>query len=274
MKIVRLAVAFLGSTVLAACGAVETETTTGSPSAEVEQTTGAVSCDKVDTDFDVDFTGCREFVGIGNVPAANARRLVPARYTLAGDAAHAVIVVRLSECKGTAVGGHKPVAAHVSQIGLSITGAGTDPTADINNYLLWYATDLGLLHGKLRAAGFDADVDKGLVFEFTPTDGAGDGVLRVAASPPRGPTYEAHGSAMAPTEAPVQFIATWWQGSTGGAMVARTTFPAIQFGSAVMTLTTTATSALAKLIGGTSLTFPLLDSFNAFPAAHMTVTGG
>ena len=227
----------------------------------------------------MDFAGCREFAGIGKVPAANARPLVPARYALApsfdGDATQAVIVVRGSECSSTSVDGKKPAAARASQIGISIAGPGTDPTADINNYLLWYATDLGVLNGKLTADGVDAEVDQGLVFQFiTPATPPTTGVLTVATSPPHGPAYTAHGPAVVPTAAPVPFVATWWQDGKKGSVEMRTVFPAIQFGSASMTLTTPANSALGALIGGTSLTFPFLDSFNAFPAAHMEVCGG
>jgi hypothetical protein len=39
-----------------------------------------------------------------------------------------------------------------------------------------------------------------------------------------------------------------------------------------MTVTTPAGSELAQLIGGTSLGFAILDSYNAFDAAHMVVS--
>jgi hypothetical protein len=262
---------------MVACGPVETETAPEPASAALAQASGAPasSCHA----FDVDFAGCREFAGIGRVPKANARALVPSHYALApsfdGDTTKAVIVVRASECSGTSVDGKKPAAAHVSQIGISITGAGTDTTANINNYLLWYATDLGVLNGKLTAAGVDADVDQSLLFQFiTASTPPTSGVLRLAASPPHGPPYTAQGPAVVPTAAPVPFVATWWQDGKKGSVEMRTVFPAIQFGMATMTLTTPATSALGQLIGGTTLTFPFLDSFNAFPAARMAVCGG
>jgi hypothetical protein len=271
MKLVTLT--FLSSVFLVACGPVET-VPAASGSAQVGETSDALaSCHG----FAVDFAGCREFAGIGKVPAANARRLVPARYALApsGDATQAVIVVRASECSGTSIDGKKPAAARVSQIGISIAGPGTDPTADINNYLLWYATDLGGLNGKLTAAGVDADVDQSLLFQFVAaTTPPTSGVLTVASSPPHGPAYTAEGPAVVPTAAPGPFVATWWQDGNKGSVEMRTVFPAIQFGGAAVTLTTAASSALGTLIGGTTLTFPLLDSFNAFPAAHMEVCGG
>jgi hypothetical protein len=274
MKVTTLA--FLSPAFMMACGPVETATSPGSTSEELAHTSAALaSCHS----FEVDFAGCREFAGIGKVPLASARPLVPARYALApsfdGDTTAAVIVVRGSACSGTSVDGKKSAAADVSQIGISITGAGTDPTATINNYLLWYATDLGVLNGKLTAAGVDADVDQSLLFQFIgPATPPTNGVLRLASSPPHGPPYTAQGPAVAPTAAPVPFIATWWQDGKKGSVEMRTVFPAIQFGSSTVTLTTPAGSALAALIGGTTLTFPFLDSFNAFPAAQMTVCGG
>ena len=74
-----------------------------------------------------------------------------------------------------------------------------------------------------------------------------------------------------PTAAGVPFTATWWTDGNHGTLGMRTTFPALQFGGAAMTVTTPAGSALAKLIGGTTLTFPLLNSYNAFTDATMRV---
>lgn len=243
---------------LAACGPVE------APPEELESTSGALSS----KDFDVDFTGCREFVGIGAVPLANARPLVPAAYVLAGDATSATIVVRVSDCSGVAVDGKKPAAGRAAQIGLSVTK--TDSDADIDNYTLWYATNLGVLHGKLTSAGVDADLDNGIRFQFSPNS-CTSGNLSVGASPPHGPAFSACGTASTPTESPIQFIATWWQDTGHGTVAMRTIFPAIRFGTTNATLTTPAGSALAALIGGTTLSFVYLDSFNTFPSGHMTV---
>ncbi|HEY8922965.1 MAG TPA: hypothetical protein VIU64_01220 [Polyangia bacterium] len=245
------------------CGPME-ETS----SDDLEQVAGAVSS----KDFDVDFSGCHEFAGIGSIPKANARPLVPARFDLApGSGANsAVIVVRVSDCNGVAVDGKKPKAARVSQIGISLTGAGTDPTAYINNYTLWYATDLGLLHAKLTGIGVDADVDQGITFQLSPNS-CTTGNLKVGASPPHGPAFTACGTTTAPPADPQLFIANWVQDTTTGTVAMRTEFPAIQFGDSHMTLTTPPGSALANLIGGTTLTFPFLDSHNTFATAHMTV---
>jgi len=261
----RLLVVLSSAAFLAACGPVEGPPLDRDP---LESAAGALTS----RDFDVDFSGCREFAGIGSVPEANARPLVPAHFALApgGDANSAVVVVRVSDCSGTAVDGHQPAAARVSQIGISVTGTGTDPTADINNYALWYATDLGLLQAKLTAAGVSADVDQGVAFQLAPNS-CTTGNLKVGASPPHGPSFTACGTTTASTGSPVPFTATWYEDTNAGTVAMRTTFPAIRFGMSQMTLTTPAGSALADLIGGTTLTFPFLDSYNTFATAHMTV---
>jgi hypothetical protein len=51
-----------------------------------------------------------------------------------------------------------------------------------------------------------------------------------------------------------------------------TTLPAIQFGGGSSTLFTDPENALGQLIGGATLTFPALDSYNSFPGAHMVVS--
>lgn len=262
MKLISVAVCGI---FLVACGPVENDST------EVEQTTGALELHNLveSHNLDVVFSACREFVGIGAVPAANARAVVPARYTLAGDATNAVIVVRAVDCGSTTLNGFKAPGSRVSQIGISITNG--DPTADINNYLLWYSTDLALLDLKVELAGIDSEIDKNLSFKFTPTTGVGNGTLAVRSTPLRAPSYAANGPATVPTAAAVPFIATWWQDNRHETETMRTVFPAIKFGTANATLTTPKGSALARLIGGTSLTFPFLNSFNSFPTAKMAV---
>lgn len=215
-------------------------------------------------DFDVTFSGCAEFAGIGFVPAANARALMPAGYTLAGDTIDAIVVARVSRCDAISVDGHAPTAGTVSQIGITIVGP--DGDADIDNYTVWYVTDVGLLHGKLRSAGLPTDNDSGLSFSFS------NGALDIEATPPQAPEHEIHGTAVSPTAPAVPFVARWWSDVPHGTVLMRTEFPAIQFGGSTMTLTTPAGSDLADLIGDTSLTFGILDSYNTFPEATMEVT--
>lgn len=214
-------------------------------------------------DFNVEFSGCTEFAGIGFVPTANARALVPSQFTLAGDATNAVIVVRVAECADVVVDGHDEGKTRTSQIGISILGG--DTTAAINNYALWYSTTSAQLKAKLTAAGAKAYLAKQLDYQLS------GGQLRITSSSAQTPTFSVTGAASAPTAPAVPFSASWWVTGNHGTIQARTAFPAIQFGGATTVLTTPGGSELATLIGGTSLTFPALDSYNAFATAHLEV---
>ncbi len=252
-----LAMLLASAVACCACGAQ------GSESDSVAQVSEALS----PHDFDVDFTGCTELAGIGFVPAAKARSLVPAHYTLAGDATNAVLVARAVKCAGVAVDGHAAQPTTLTQIGISLVGP--DSTADINNYTLWYVTDQALLAAKLNAAGADAENSPHLSYTFLPSSGGG--TLDMVADPARAPHHELHGPVVPPNGDAVPFTASWWADGNHGTQRMRTVLPNIRFGTAHMTLTTPAGSALASVIGGTSLTFALLDSYNAFDAAHMEV---
>ena len=215
-------------------------------------------------DFDVDFSGCTEFVGIGQVPAANARLVVPQRYTLAGDATRAVVVVRVSRCADAVIDGKARGAITVSQIGISVVGQ--DSTADINNYTFAYATDQALLHARYSGAGVDADKSNKLTFTVSSA-----GLLEAESTSAHTPTFLVRGPTIAPSAAPVRFVASWWADGVHGVVRSRTVFPAIRFGTSTATLTTPAGSSLAQLIGATTLTFPLLNSANTFPNARLEV---
>jgi hypothetical protein len=221
----------------------------------------------VGRDLNVDFSGCTEFAGIGFIPAANARPLVPARYVLAGDATNALIVVRTARCKQALVDGLKSRSGTLSQIGIGLVGP--DTTADINNYTLWYTTTDPLLSAGLLTRGVRAELDPSLRFAFEPS-GAG-GSLSVTDHPLFAPAYQLLGPVVTSTAASVTFTASWWRNSAAGTAHMRSTFPAIRFGGGTMTLTTDPHSALGRLIGGASLTFPALDSYNSFDSAHMVV---
>lgn len=218
-------------------------------------------------DFDVQFDDCVEYVGIGFVPAAPARALVPAQYTLAGDANNAVLVVRVVDCGAVSVDGKNPRAARTAQVGVML--AGQEPGADIDNYLLWYVTDHGQLHGKLSSAGLDTGNDQQLSFLFTPAGGDGPFASDVIAA--QSPPYSLDGEAQEPPAAPVTFVANWWSNGKHGVVRMHSDFPAINFSTASVTLTTPANSELAVLIGGTSMQFALLDSYNGFESAWMEV---
>lgn len=232
-------------------------------SADAEETVSRAASALSTKDFDVTFTNCAEFAGIGFVPAANARPLVPASYTLAGDATNAVIVVRVSRCASSVVDGHALGETITSQIGINVSGQ--DTTADINNYTLFYATNQALLDAKLRAAGLKADLTNDLSLQVA------GGALSASSTSCKTPSFVVAGSVTPPAAAPVTFIASWWGNGNHGVVRARTVFPAIRFGSSMVTLSTKAGSALARLAGSTTLTFALLDSYNTFAASQLEV---
>jgi hypothetical protein len=246
----------------AACSDPGAESGVTSDTVSVEQAYSKL--DASNKDFDVQFSECNVFAGLANVPAANARALVPAEYTLAGNAPNATMVVRVVHCNDVVVDGTSRGSTIISHIGIGIVGP--DTTVNLNNYTLWYATDNAVLHAKLTAAGLDADMSNSLGIGL-----ATNGTLSVVSSSSHTPSFRVDGTATLPTAAPVPTSATWWENGNHGAVSSKTVLPVIQFGTAHSVLTTPANSALAALIGGTSLTFAVLDSYNLFPAGTMEV---
>ncbi|RYZ03997.1 MAG: hypothetical protein EOO73_25415 [Myxococcales bacterium] len=209
-------------------------------------------------DFDVGFTGCTEFAGIGFVPAENARPLVPEPYALAGDAQSAIAVVRVASCQDAIVDGKSVGPTRTSQIGIML--AGGDATADINNYTVAYVTNQARLHARLQGAGLTTDKSDAIRLLLA-------GTTLTATST----NFQITGSAAVPTSAPTTFVASWWADGRHGTVQSRTVFPDIRFGSASTTLTTPSSSELGALLDATTLTFPILDSYNAFATAHLEV---
>jgi hypothetical protein len=214
-------------------------------------------------DFDVEFDGCTVFAGLARVDMARARALVPAEYTLLDDGGNARMVVRVASCSDVTVDGKHGGETIVSHIGIGLVGP--DATVNLNNYTLWYATDNARLHARLTAAGVNADKSNQLGLTFSA------GTLSVSSSSSHTPSFTVQGSAILPVNPAVPTSASWWDNGSRGAIRSRTVLPAIQFGTASTVLTTPAGSALANLIGGTTLTFPVLDSYNVFPAGTMEV---
>lgn len=214
-------------------------------------------------DFDVDFTNCSEFAGIGVVPAANAQPFVPAGYTLAGDGSIALVVVRVAKCQSAVLDGKALDETITSQVGVTLQGP--DASADINNYTVFYATNQARLHAAFQAAGVDADNSRQLSLSLDGT------ALSASSASAHSSSFQVLGSSSVPTTAPTTFIASWWANGNHGVLSSRTEFPAIRFGSSTTTLTTTPGSTLAALLGGTSFTFAALDSYNTFASSHLEV---
>jgi hypothetical protein len=247
----------IGLLVLAvACGDAGTGLDPADP---IQRETAALSS----KDFDVQFTDCTVFAGLARVSMARARALVPAEYTLFDDGGSARMVVRVAECAGTVVDGHQQGTTLVSHIGIGLVGP--DTTVNLNNYTLWYATSSALLHARLKAAGVRADKSNAISLTYE------GGTLGVSSSSAHTPSFVVTGPADLGTGAPAPTSASWWDNGKRGAIRSRTVLPVIQFGTASTVLTTPANSELAALIGGTTLTFDVLDSYNLFPSGTMEV---
>ncbi len=218
--------------------------------------------------FPVDFTNCTEMASLAPVPVSAVRSRVPSSYALANEAAGTTfIVVRIANCQNTSVAGHATGAGTVAQVGVNLVSP--DGTGDINNYALWYYTTNARLFARLRAIGVSAaQFVPDISYQFTST-GAGTGNLQIRV--PGDPAFTVGGPVVVPTAAAVPYTANWWQDSRRGSVRMNTPIPAIQFSSATMTLRTARHSELGSLFGASTVTFPIFDSYNRFPAAHMNV---
>lgn len=214
-------------------------------------------------DFDVDFADCAEFAGLGLVPASNAEALVPPGYSLLRLGDQAIVVVRVARCAGAVVDGKSVGETLTSQVGITLLGP---DAADINNYTVFYGTNQPLLHARLRAAGLANDLSNDLALSLS------GGALLASSASPHSSSFQVAGSAALPSLPPTTFVASWWGNGVRGVIRSRTVFPAIRFYfGASATLTTAADTDLARLIGGTTLSFPVLDSYNTFPSSHLEV---
>ncbi len=247
------------ATLCAGCGAVDQV-------ADPEAASGARQEALSNKDFDVDFSDCSEFAGIGFVPASSALAYVPAGYTLAVNSNDALVVVRVARCAGAIVDG-KPVGPTItSQVGITLQGP--DDSADINNYTVFYATNQARLHARFQAAGVTADNSNDLELSLDA------GALVAQSASPHSAGYQVSGTASVPSSPATTFAASWWANGVHGVVQSRTGFPQIRFGVASTTLVTTPGSPLASLLGGSALTFPVLDSYNTFSSAHLEVRRG
>lgn len=222
-------------------------------------------------DFSTQFNDCAEYVGIGLVPPENVRQLVPSQYALDLVDSKAQLVVRVTNCSNVSVDGKKSGPARTAQIGVTVK-PGQGPSADIYNYLLWFVTNSGNLHGKLQAAGIKNGNDQQLQFVFDPiSDDSGQLVIDVGS--PHFPAFPVlAGDAGCCVFSPPSFSANWYAGAKKGTLLMHTSFTALRFGSADLTLTPAPGSELADLIGSKTLEFKVLNSYNEWSAADMAAT--
>lgn len=215
--------------------------------------------------FNVSFTDCTESIGVGLAPTANVQELVPAEFIPVGIGQPVTpLVVRTSQCS-ISVNGQNARVGEIVQIGPVIVPP--DFTGDINNYTIFYYTSDIRLALRLNFAGVNA--------QFVPTIGyhkGADNSFTVNVPLPGNPRFRLNGS-VAPSPQPAgSFTANWWQKTWNGTVKMKTEVPMIKIGGANLLLTTNPNNALGELIGGDTFGFPIVQQFNVFSAAQMTVT--
>jgi hypothetical protein len=231
---------------------------------------GPVATDRVISGFTVAFTECVESIGVGLVPTAQAQALIPAQFHLAGEGQPVTpLVVRTANC-GIAVDGHSPKAGSIVQIGAVIVPP--DFTGDINNYTLWYYTSDAKLAHNLEKLGINAQHVPTIDYEYEPGGNGNPGFFFVAVPRPGSPRLSLDGTVTASPTPAGSFDANWWVKTGSGIVKMETLVPGIFIGGANLALTTDATGGLGQLIGGSSTGFPVLQQFNTFSAADMTVS--
>ena len=218
--------------------------------------------------FDVIFEDCTEFVGITSVDIENVRERVPTEYTIVGDGSTALVVVRIVDCDAISVDGGRERPGRVTQIGVTIEG---DGTADIDNYTLWYGTNLPRLRVKLRSTGMNVGRVRPFVYDVD-FDDPDTGALRARAVSRTIPRHVVRATVQAPAADPVPFVARWLDDGGRKTVEMLTSFPDLVFGVAESVLRTPARSALADVLGASTATFEILDSYNAWSTATMVVS--
>ncbi len=219
--------------------------------------------------FDVEFSDCIESIGVGLLPTERVRSLVPMEFILAGDGSPVTpIVVRTARCGSISVDGRRPRSGAIIQIGAVIVPP--DFTGDINNYTLWYYTSNVELAVRLSQIGVDAQFVPTIDYEnFRFGEG---GLLHVAVPLPGRPSLRLEGVVTQSNTPAGSFEANWWAKRSDRVLKMNTRVPEIFIDNADLTLGTRAQSQLGNLIGGDTLSFPILQQFNTFTRAPMRVS--
>ena len=232
---------------------------------------GALTAAAAEPGFQVDFSQCTEFAGVGPVDYAKASALIPPVFTPLMVGTTGGMFVRATSCKAVKVNGGRPLATNISQIGLEIVSP--DGTGDINNYMLIYVTDNPDLALAFALSGVPAMFDPTLTYQFTYDSTGKAGELYVEAESFGLPAYFIAGTETDPTAPGSDFKANWWYFNKGAIVKQAADYPGIAFGTASVTFYTNKNSFLGKLIGGnTDSDFHFLPLRGIYPTAHMQVT--
>jgi hypothetical protein len=221
-------------------------------------------------DVSVDFRDCVESIGVTLVSTDEARASVPPGFVLAGEGGPVTpAVVRTSRCQGISVDGAREKAGAIVQIGLVLVPP--DFTGDINNYTLWYYTSDAKLAQALKRAGVDAQHVPTLAYAYVPQAPGDVDPLAVVVPKPGRPELAVGGNVTASDAPAGSFQANWWAQSESARVKMETDVPVIFIGNADLTLLTNPSNAIGQLFGGGSVGFPILQQFNTFAHAHMSV---
>ena len=203
------------------------------------------------------------------VATDSAQALVPSGFVLAGQGQPVTpLVVRTSRCGGISVDGHKAERGAIVQIGAVIVPP--DFTGDINNYTFWYETSDARLAHALQDFGIPAQHVETIDVDFESTGGAAP--FEVTVRRPGNPRLSLDGTVVESLAPSGSFTANWWRQVGAGSVKMETQVPEIKIGTADLELTTSPQGPLGQLIGGALLGFPILQQFNTFVHAGMTVT--
>ncbi len=223
---------------------------------------------KPPSELTVEFTDCIESIGVGLVATESARALVPPGTLLVGEGQPVTpLVARTSRCGGIAVGGRRSRPGAIVQIGAVIVPP--DFTGDINNYTFWYETSDATLARALQDAGVPAQHVERIDVDFESTGGAAPFCVTVRR--PGDPRLALDGTVVESQTPSGSFTANWWRQTRAGSVKMETVVPDIRIGTADLELTTPSRGPLGQLVGGAFLGFPVLQQFNTFGEARMTV---
>jgi hypothetical protein len=180
-------------------------------------------------------------------------------------------VVRFTNCEAVRVDRTRAVPTTISQIGINIVSP--DGTGGVSNYLLFYVTNNPFLAEALQHAGVPANYDPTITYEYQRSSTDSTGVLYGAVPYANVPAYFFYGTETEPppnTQQP--FTVNWWHGEFLRVRQ-QTTFPAISFGTANVTLYTSTFSPLGQLIGGNAYAnFSIVALRGVYAGAEMIVS--
>ncbi len=217
----------------------------------------------------VEFSDCIESIGVALVATDSARALVPSGFVLTGEGTPVTpLVVRTSRCGGIAVDGEMARPGAIVQIGAVVVPP--DFTGDINNYTFWYETTDAKLAHALQDLGVPAQHVETIGVDFESTGAAA--FFEVTVRRPGNPRLSLEGTVVESQAPSGSFTANWWRQGSAGSVKMETQVPDIKIGSADLELTTSPQGALGQLMGGAHLVFPILQQFNTFAHAELTVT--